>query len=121
MLISELASTTNINARAREGRRRLIAYKRQGLSIEEVMLVTPTLYVVFHGIRGSRINGSHLVNARNKKEANQIVRALDSDYIKIISKTLSEVIDEYGEIEYFIPQNKRIPEPSQAEFIEAGT
>ncbi|KKM60990.1 hypothetical protein LCGC14_1536260 [marine sediment metagenome] len=108
-------------------RRNLIAVKRQsgGKSFEEVMLATPNLYVVEYRIRGSRINGTFLVNAKSKSEANQIVKAIDLDYTGMKAQILQQAVDEMGIpeewLEYFIPEMGRIPEPGQAEFIDAGT
>lgn len=99
----------------RKFRRAVIALKRQGSSFEEIMLATPNLYVVYYHIRET--SGNYLVNAKNKKEASQIIRTL-TGYTKITVRTLSGAIDKYGKIEYFIPRNGRIPEPNQAEFIE---
>lgn len=117
----------------RERRRNLVAVKRQvGKSKPEerftdkealldLMLATPNLYVVSYGRRGSRINGSYLVNAKSKSEANRIVKAVDPDYVGMRAQPLQQAMDEMGYDEYFVPEMGRIPEPGQAEFIEAGT
>jgi hypothetical protein len=88
---------------------------------ETELLTNNNLWVTQHWIRGSRVNGTHLVNARSKSEANDIVRALDPEFVKITSMPAKQWIAMFNDYEMAVPQNEKMPRPGTAEFIEAGT
>lgn len=75
------------------------------------------LYITEYQIIGSRCNGTYLVNAETKRQANSIVKAIDPDYCRC--KSFSR--EEFGEDFEMMTENVIIPEPGHAIQLECGT
>lgn len=76
------------------------------------------LFITEYQIIGSRCNGTYLVNAENKRQANTIVKAIDPDYCRCKSFTREEFGDEDFEL---MTEDVIIPNPGRAIQLECGT
>ena len=84
------------------------------------------LYVVFYRVRRSRINGSYLVNAKNKIEAKTLVKQLNSDYFSLDVWSFEQAVQEiygYESAKSFLEDSEylKAPKPGEVEHIESGT
>jgi hypothetical protein len=89
--------------------------------LEQAALDHPHLYVVFYNVRQSRNNGTYLVNAKGKAEANKLVKAYDDDYVGMKAIPLKQAYKEWGDIEMWIPSDGELPRPGEAKHLESGT
>jgi hypothetical protein len=94
----------------------------EGVDWEKEILNNKSLFVTSYSVKGSRVNGIYLVNAKNKAEANRIVKNFNpSEYTGIKSTVAGVWIQDYGDYELAIPSNKKLPSSGNAEHIESGT
>lgn len=77
------------------------------------------LYITWYSVIGSRCNGSYLVNAKSKREANSIVKRIDVDYARISSQTKEEFGDDLGWDDMI--SDITMPGEGEAVQIECGT
>lgn len=76
------------------------------------------LFVTFYQVAGERCDGTYLVNAATKKEANRIVKAVDKDYCRVSSMKQDEL--PAVEFEELI-DGVTVPEPGHAVQLECGS
>lgn len=87
------------------------------------------MYVIYYSLIGSRINGSYMVNAPNKREARKVFKNnYDGQYRPVIEQvqSLKEYATDYGwdSVEECLQEdlhNFKMPQEGKIELIEAGT
>jgi hypothetical protein len=79
---------------------------------------THMLFITEYQVIGSRCNGTYLVNADTKRQANSIVKAIDIDYCRC--KSFSQ--EEFGEEDFeMMTEDVIVPKPGHAIQLECGT
>lgn len=76
------------------------------------------LYITEYQIVGSRCNGTYLVNAETKRQANSVVKAIDIDYCRCKSFTR----EEFGGDDFdMMVEDVIVPKQGRAIQLECGT
>jgi hypothetical protein len=76
------------------------------------------LFITEYAVVGSRCNGTYLVNAETKKQASEIVKKIDPDYV--ICQTYTEA--EYNKYVFeLMVEGVQVPALGQAALLESGT
>jgi hypothetical protein len=81
---------------------------------------TTMLFITFYQVAGSRCDGTYIVNASSKREANSIVKAVDPDYVKVKSMSQKEFEDDGGEWDCMV-EGVTLPEPGKCYQLECGS
>lgn len=79
-----------------------------------------TLYFVYYQIVGSRMNGSYLVCAEDKRHAHRILRAISYDYCRFQALSEKDVAKYPGEWQE-MTDDVEVPAFGEATHVECGT